>query len=180
MRYSFTGKNVAVTDALKEKISEKIDRIGKLFPGDTHVAVTLGVVKLDHTIEVTISLPKRILRGEVTAQDMYVAIDEVVDVLENQMVRYKNRLRDRSRREISFNDELSIFAKDEAAAEGDEAIQVYKTKRFAVKPMDAEEAIMEMELLGHGFFVFRNGQTDEINVVYKRKKGDYGLIEPEY
>lgn len=180
MRYSFTGKNMTVSDSLKERTIAKIDRLSKLFPDDTNVAVTLSIVKQDHTIEVTVTLPKRILRAEVTSQDMYSAIDEVVDILEKQMVKYKNRLRDKSRRDTSFREELSVFDTDDKPVSDDHGIHIRKTKRFAIKPMDAEEAIMEMELLGHGFFVFRNGQSDDINVVYKRKNGSYGLIEPEY
>lgn len=180
MRYTFTGKNTTVTEALKQKISDKIDRIGKLFPPETEVNVTLEVVKLDHTIEVTVSLPRRILRAEVTQEDMYAAIDEVVDILENQMIKYKNRLRDKSRRDTNFADELHVFENGvyDDIEEGN--MNIAKTKRFAIKPMDSEEAVMEMELLGHNFFVFRDSRTEEINVVYKRKNGTYGLIEPEY
>ncbi len=180
MRYSFTGKNTTVTDALKEKVSEKLKRLEKLVPEDTSVVVTFSVIKLDHTIEVTVNLPKRILRAEVTSQDMYAAIDEVVDVLEKQMVKYKNRLRDKARRDTAFIDELKYFepeAKEEKVE--DDEVKIAKTKKFAIKPMDAEEAVMEMELLGHNFFVYRNSSSDDINVVYKRKNGTYGLIEPE-
>lgn len=180
MRYSFTGKNTTVTDALKEKVSEKLKRLEKLVPEDASVVVTFSVIKLDHTIEVTVNLPKRILRAEVTSQDMYAAIDEVVDVLEKQMVKYKNRLRDKARRDTAFIDELKYFepeAKEEKVE--DDEVKIAKTKKFAIKPMDAEEAVMEMELLGHNFFVYRNSSSDDINVVYKRKNGTYGLIEPE-
>ena len=180
MRYSFTGKNTTVTEALKEKITSKLERIEKLVPEGTSIAVTLSVVKLDHTIDVTVTLPKRILRAEVTQADMYSAIDEVVDILEKQMVKYKNRLRDKARRDNSFVEELKYFepvSNDDKS--DDEGVKIAKTKKFAVKPMDAEEAVMEMELLGHSFFVYRNSTSDEINVVYKRKNGTYGLIEPE-
>lgn len=180
MRYSIIGKNTTVTEALKQKVVNKIDRIGKLFPDETEVVVTLSVVKLDHTIEVTVKLPKRILRAEVTQPDMYAAIDEVVDVLEKQMVKYKNRLRDKSRRDNSFMEELHVFENNNNEGIEDGTLNIAKTKRFAIKPMDAEEAVMEMELLGHSFFVFRNSKTDEVNVVYKRRNGTYGLIDPEY
>lgn len=180
MRYSFTGKNTTVTEALKEKITSKLARIEKLVPEATSAVVTLSVVKLDHIIEVTVNLPKRILRAEVTSQDMYAAIDEVVDVLEKQMVKYKNRLRDKARRDTSFIEELKSFAFAETEPKDEEdGVVIAKTKKFAFKPMDPEEAVMEMEMLGHGFFVFRNAADDEINVIYKRKNGTYGLIEPE-
>lgn len=180
MRYTFKGKNTTVTNPLKEKITAKIERIGKLFPENTDVVVTMSVIKLDHTIEVTVKLPKRILRAEVTKEDMYAAIDEVVDVLEKQMVKYKNRLRDKSRRDTSFMEELHSVESNAPDDAEEEAMVIAKTKHFVVKPMDPEEAVMEMELLGHGFFVFRNSKDDEINVVYKRKNGSYGLIDPEY
>ncbi len=180
MRYTFTGKNTTVTNALKEKITQKLSRIEKLFPEETQAVVTLSVIKLDHTIEVTVKLPKRILRAEVTNQDMYAAIDEIVDVLENQMVKYKNRLRDKSRRDSSFAAELKAFESEDVGFDDEDGLKIAKTKKFAVKPMDAEEAVLEMELIGHSFFVFRNARTEEINVVYKRKNGTYGLIEPEY
>lgn len=180
MRYSIISKNITVTDALREKIVSKIDRINKLFPEETEVIVTLNVIKLDHTIEVTVKLPKRILRAEVTQPDMYAAIDEVVDVLEKQMVKYKNRLRDKSRRDNSFVAELHDFENNNNENIEDGTLNIAKTKRFAIKPMDAEEAVMEMELLDHAFFVFRNSKTEEVNVVYKRKNGTYGLIDPEY
>jgi putative sigma-54 modulation protein len=176
MRYSFTGKNTTVTDGLKDKVTAKLGRIEKLFPEDTTINVTFSVVKLDHKIEVTVRLPKRVLRAEVTDLDMYAAIDLVTDKLENQMIKYKNRLRDKSRRDKSFADELSAIPD----ADIENETKIVKKKKFALKPMEPEEAAMEMELVGHNFFVFRNSVTEELNVVYKRKNGDYGLIEPEY
>lgn len=179
MRYSFTGKNTTITEALKDKITAKLGRLEKLFPEDISITVTLSVVKLDHTIEVTVNLPKRILRAEVTSDDMYSAIDEVVDVLEKQMVKYKNRLRDKSRRDTSFIEELKAFKEDDDYNDEDEGIKIARIKKFPIKPMDAEEAVMEMEMLGHNFFVFRNAGNDTFNVIYKRKNGTYGLIDPE-
>ena len=181
MKYTFTGKNIVVSEALKARTTQKIGRIERLFPDNAVATVTFSVTKLDNTIEVTIPLQRRILRAEVTAEDMYTAIDQVVDVLERQMVKYKKRLKDKSRRSGAFQDEVTLFAQDdeEYIGSGSE-IDIEKSKRFALKPMDAEEAVMEMEMLGHNFFVFRNGESDEVNVVYKRKNGSYGLIEPEY
>lgn len=181
MRYTFTGKNINISDRFKEKISAKLDRIAKLFPEDTEAVVTLSVIKLDNKIEVTVKLPKRILRAEVTESDMNAAIDEVVDILENQMIKYKNRLVDKSRKDVSFGVELEEFEHGYSEYDEDEdGIDIARTKKFPVKPMDPEEAVMEMEMLGHNFFVFRNARTEEINVVYKRKNGSYGLIDPEY
>ncbi len=179
MKFSFTAKNFAVTDALKEKTTQKLSRLSRLVPEGAEVSVTFSVVKAENKIEVTIPLHKRILRAEVIKNDMYAAIDEVVDVLEKQMVKYRNRLRDRSRRDNRFKDEYNVMF-DDTAAEENHAIVIEKSKKFALKPMDAEEAVMEMELLGHEFYAFRNSSTDDVNVIYKRKNGTYGLIEPEY
>ena len=181
MNFTFTGKNTTFTDALKEKVTQKISRMEKLFPdsGNVDVFVTISVVKGDHTVEVTIPLRKRILRAEVTAESTYAAIDLVVDILEKQMVKYKGQLRSKSARDGKFKEEVTYFSPTDDFDEAD-GIRIEKTKRFALKPMDAEEAVMEMEMLNHSFFVFRNGDTDEVNVVYRRKNGSFGLIEPEF
>jgi len=181
MKYTFAGKNIVVSETMKERTMQKIGRLDRLFPEDASVNVTFSVVKQDNTIEVTIPLQRRILRAEITAPDMYTAIDESVDVLEKQMVKYKKRLKDKSRRDGSFKEEATfILHEEEDFSTNGSEIRIEKSKRFALKPMDAEEAVMEMEMLGHSFFVFRNGESDEVNVVYKRKNGSYGLIEPEY
>jgi putative sigma-54 modulation protein len=179
MKYTFAGRNYTISDELKARTQAKIGKIEKLLPPEAEAAVTFSSVKSRHRIEVTIPLRKRILRAEVTSADtMLAALDEVADVLEKQMIKYKNRLRDRYRRDASYKDEL---ANVEAVADADEQeIVIDRNKHFSLKPMDAEEAVMEMEMLGHGFYVFRNGATDLVNVVYKRANGSYGLIEPEY
>ena len=179
MRYSFTGKNINLTESLKDRATQKLDKLEKFLPPDTEVSVSFSVVRQNNKIEVTIPLRKRILRAEVTETDMFTAIDSIIDVLEKQMVKYKTRLRDRSRKDTSFKEELNFFpAEDDTAADNPNKIE--RIKRFALKPMDAEEAVMEMELLNHVFYVFRNSSTEEVNVVYKRNNGSYGLIEPEF
>ena len=123
---------------------------------------------------------KRMLRAEVTDPDVSNCMDKAVDILERQVVKYKSRLRDRRRRSVATNDELTfINAAQEAEPTDNNEIIITRTKKFALKPMDAQEAVMEMELLNHAFYVFRNSWTDEINVVYKRNDGEYGLIEPQ-
>lgn len=179
MNYKFKATNTTLTDTLKDTIIKKFGKLEKLLPADTNVTVTLSVIKIDHKIEVTILLPKRILRAEVTSHDMYYGVDEILDKLEKQLVKYKNRLRDKSRRDTKFMLELRDIAyKDEI--EDEEAIIINKTKTFDVKPMDSEEAILEMELLSHNFFVFKNSSNNSINVIYRRNDGTYGLIDPEY
>ena len=131
-------------------------------------------------MDVTENLPnKRIIKAEVTKDDFMAAVDEAVDILENQMVKYKNKLHDRAKKVPAYAAELSAIALDEDEYSDEDTINIEKSKKFFVKPMDAEEACMQMDMLGHSFFVFRNAESDEINIVYKRKDGAYGLIEPE-
>jgi len=133
-------------------------------------------------MEVSVPLHKRMLRAEVTNEDVSACMDQASDILERQVVKYKTRLRDRRRRNVATNDEMSFLAPEPEQVEVNEnapEIILTRTKRFALKPMDAQEAVMEMELLNHSFYVFRNSWTDEINVVYKRNDGEYGLIEPQ-
>lgn len=178
MRYTFIGKGLDLTENFQNKIMAKLNRISKLIPEDAEAVVKLSVIKLDNTAEVTVKLPRqRILRAEVTTNDMMASIDEIVDILESQMVKYKSRLKDKAKSNPGFFEELNVFGSDDVE---DESIDIIRTKRFTVKPMDAEEAVMEMELLGHNFFVFRSAETDDVAVVYKRKDGKYGLIEPEF
>jgi putative sigma-54 modulation protein len=176
MNYVFTGKNMQVSDSLKEKSQKKLRRVEKFLPEGSEVHITFTANKNNTKAEVSIPLHKRILRAEATAPDAHTCLDPISDILEKQIVKYKNRIRERARRNVSTHEETQ-FAVEAAEPEAAELI-IHKTKRFALKPMDATEAVMEMDLLGHGFFVFRNDKTDEINVVYKRNDGEYGLIEP--
>lgn len=181
MLYNIIGKNIDVWDKTKEAVEHKMDRIQKLFPEETVATITLSLEKLVSTVEVTIPLNKRLLRAEVRDPDMTAAIDKAVDILEGQIVRYKKRMRTKVRQsgDNYIAEYKSILVAEEELDE-EPLYPIVKIKHFEVKPMDAEEAVMEMELIGHNFFVFRNGETDEVNVVYKRKNGTYGLIEPEY
>lgn len=181
MRYIITGKNIDVTKSLQEKVIDKLSKLEKFFSPEAEARVTLSVEKLSQIVEVTIPTKGRLLRAEVEAADMYAAIDEIVDILERQLHKYKNKLKDKERRDTGSKDTAANimfdFVKD---PKEDSNTKIEKVKRFDLKPMDAEEAVLEMELIGHNFFVFRNGDTDEVNVVYKRKNNTYGLIEPEY
>lgn len=174
MRYTIVGKNIQVTNALKDVATAKLSKLEKYFSPETETNVTMSVLKKNHIIEVTIPIKGSIIRAEEEAESMYAAIDLVVDVLERQLLRHRKKLVNRHRHHGTFR---TTFIEEEH--EEDEGINIVKSKRFPVKPMDAEEACMEMELLGHSFFVFRERDTDEINVVYKRKDGHFGLIEPE-
>lgn len=175
MRYIISGKNIDVTEGLKSAIYEKIGKLEKFFIPDTEVHVTMLVEKDRQKIEVTIPMKGNIIRAEQTTNDMYVSIDLVEEIIERQLRKYKNKLIDQKQSAANFN---KSFLEDEMIE--DDEIKIVKTKKFAIKPMDPEEACIQMELLGHNFFVYRNADTNEVNVVYKRKGNTYGLIEPEF
>lgn len=175
MRYTITGRNIDVTEGLKSAVYEKIGKLEKFFAPDTEAHVTLSVEKDRQKIEVTIPVKGSIIRAEQTSSDMYVSIDLVEEIIERQLKKYKNKIIDRKQSGGDFFNQEFI----EKEYEEDDTIQSVRTKKFDVKPMDPEEACIQMELLGHNFFVFMNSETNQVNVVYKRKSNTYGLIEPE-
>lgn len=175
MRYVISGKGIDVTEGLKSAVYEKIGKLERYFTPSTEVHVTLSVEKERQKIEVTIPMKGNIVRAEQVSDDMYVSIDLVEDIIERQLRKYKNKIIDQKQSGGVFTPE---FLQDEA--EEEDTIRITRTKRFAMKPMDPEEACVQMELLGHNFYVFRNAETDDVCVVYKRKGGTYGLIEPEF
>lgn len=174
MRYTITGKNITVTQGLRDDVIKKIGKLERYFNKDTEAVITLSVEKDRQKIEVTIPVKGTIIRAEQVSDDMYVSIDLVEEIIERQLKRYKSRIVDKKQNAVAFSD---LFLSEEA--ESDEEIHIKKVKKFAIKPMDPEEACVQMELLGHSFFVFLNADTDQVNVVYKRKGNTYGLIEPE-
>ena len=171
MRYIIYGKNLEVTEGLKQAVHDKFSKLEKFFTPETEVQVTLSVQKDNQIVEATIPMKGTILRVEPNSTDMYVSIDMAVDLLERMIRKYKTKISKYGKGELKFNDEFM---------EEHETVTITKSKRFAIKPMDVEEACVQMELLGHNFFVFRNAETFEVNVVYKRKDKTYGLIEPEF
>lgn len=175
MNYRISGKNIEVTEGLRTAVQDKLNKLEKYFTDETEIQVTFSVEKDRQKIEVTIPVKGSVIRAEQVSDDMYVSIDLVEEVIERQVNRYKKKLVDQQQNVAFFQKE---FLEDDEA--DDEEIRIIRSKKFAVKPMDAEEACIQMELLGHNFFVFRNAETDEVNVVYKRKGNTYGLIEPEY
>jgi len=176
MNVQVRGKNIEVTPALKEYAEKRLSKLEKYLPKIDVVHVTLLVEGDLHKTEVTIPVAGYLLRGEEESPDMYSSIDLVVDKLERQAKKYKEKLyaRFKSNKNIAAGEQSA-----ETTPEPDNEIKIVKSKRFAIKPMSPEEAAMQMELLGHSFFVFTNADTEEINVVYKRRDGKYGLIEPE-
>ena len=175
MRITISGKNINVTQGLKDAIYDKLEKLEKYFTPETEAIVTLGVEKNRQKIEVTIPVKGSVIRAEQVSDDMYVSIDLVQEIIERQMRKYKTRLVNRNR---GGNDFQKAYI--EMDVEDPDEVQIVRSKKFAMKPMDPEEACVQMELLGHSFFVFRNAETDDVNVVYKRKGNTYGLIEPEY
>lgn len=177
MKIKIFGKNIEVTEGIRSAVEEKIGKLDKYFAGETRVDVTLSVNKNEQKVEVTIPVKGRIIRAEEISDDMYVSIDMVEETIERQLVKYKNKIIDKKKSIKESFTETYIEADYED--EDEDQIKIKKTKRFGIKPMDPEEACVEMELLGHNFFVFLNAETEEVNVVYKRKGNTYGLIEPE-
>ena len=175
MKFIISGKNLDVTDGLKAAIEEKIGKLERYFTPETEVHVTLSVEKERQKIEITIPMKGNIVRAEQVSDDMYVSIDLVEEVIERQLRKYKNKLVDRQQSAASLS---KAFIEEEI--EEDDEIKIIRSKKFGMKPMDPEEACIQMDLLGHNFYVFRNATTDEVNVVYKRKGNTYGLIEPEF
>ena len=176
MRFIISGKNINVTQGLRTAIEQKLGKLERYFTPETEIIVTLSVEKERQKIEVTIPVKGTIIRSEQVSDDMYVSIDLVEEVIERQLRKYKNKLIDKHQEGGNFQ---AAFAEQEEDADDGE-IKIVRTKRFGIKPMFPEDACVQMELLGHNFFVFSNAETDEVNVVYKRKNNTYGLIEPEF
>ena len=177
MRYTITGRNIEVTPGLKAAVEKKIGKLEHFFTPDTEVIVALSAQKDQQKIEVTIPVKGNTIRAEESSTDMYVSIDLVEEIIERQIRRYKKKLIDKKQAAIAFS---QAFSEDEEDTAYEDDSQIVKTKNFAMKPVNPEEACLQMEMLGHNFFVFLNSETEQVNVVYKRKNGTYGLIEPEF
>lgn len=174
MKFIIVGRNIEITPGLKAAVEEKIGKLEKYFNPDTEAHVTLSVEKERQKIEVTIPVKGNIIRSEQVSNDMYVSIDLVEEIIERQLKKYKTKIVDKQQAVSSFS---KMYVENEYMDEED--IKIVRTKKFDIKPMYPEDACIQMELLGHNFFVFINADTDQVNVVYKRKGDTYGLIEPE-
>jgi len=182
MKFLIRGKNVEVTEALRDYAAKKIGRVERYFesPPTSEVHVTLSINKNKHTVEVTIPVSGVTLRAEEKSEDMYASIDLVSDKLERQIRKHKTRVNRKAKAEGTYRAVFKESYEQAAPAwahEEEESFEVVRTKRFTMKPMRMEEAILQMNLLGHNFYVFSNAETSGINVVYKREDGRYGLIE---
>ncbi len=175
MHIIISGKNIDITEGLRKAVEDKLSKLERYFTPKTDISVTLSVEKERQKIEVTIPVKGNIIRSEQVSNDMYVSIDLVEEVIERQLKRYKNKIIDQQQAAANFQKEFI-----EKEVEDEEEVKIIRTKRFGMKPMYPEDACVQMELLGHNFFVFQNAETEQVNVVYKRKGNTYGLIEPEF
>lgn len=180
MKYNIRGENIEVTPPIREYVEKKIGKLNRYFdtPPSSDVHVNLSVYNDEQRIEVTIPMPELLLRAEEQHADLYAAIDLVVDKLERQIRKHKTKVNRKFRQKGSPKYIFAELEQDEKNKEENNEIEIVRTKRFNLKPMDSEEAILQMDMLGHSFFVFTNAETNDTNVVYKRKDGKYGLIEP--
>ncbi|CQR46412.1 Putative sigma-54 modulation protein [Paraliobacillus sp. PM-2] len=182
MKYNIRGENVEVTGAIKQYIEKKVSKLERYFdtPPTSDVNVNLSVYNEEQQIEITIPMTNLLLRAEEQHADLYAAIDLVVDKLERQIRKYKTKVNRKARQQGAPK---HIFAEMEKEAireneEDEDNFEIVRTKRFDLKPMDSEEAILQMDMLGHTFYVFTNAESGDTNVVYRRRDGKYGLIEP--
>ena len=171
MRISISGKNLEISSYMRDVAEKKLAKLDRYFPQDTEAQVTLSVEKNRHIVEVTIPHGGRLIRAEEVSTDMYASLDNVLDKLEKQIVHNRTRL-EKGLRQDAFAD-LPLEEEDEQAGP-----RIVRYKEFPFKPMSEEEAMLQIELLGHAFFVFQNAETGDVNVLYKRKDGNFGLIEP--
>jgi len=174
--FTIRGKNIDVTPALRDYVEKRVGKVTKYFDKVGEITVLLTVTKGRHIVEVTVPVQGVLLRGEEATMDMYTSIDLVIEKLERQIHKHKTKIEKRFRAG-SFKTEAIVPPVISNTEDDNDEYPVVKTKRFAVKPMDVQEAIMQMNLVNHDFFVFRDSESDETNVVYRRKDGNYGLIE---
>ncbi len=176
MKFYMNAKNTSVSEAMQEKAEKKVGKFAKFFRPDTEAHLTFDVEKDRNIFEVTLKSKGLFIRAEETTDDMYASIDLVIEKLERQIRKYKTRLGKRIHQEAMVPENYDI----EEPIDEESEHRIVRTKRFTFKPMDVEEAILQMNLLGHAFFVFTNAEDEQVNVVYKRKNGDYGLITPDF
>ena len=178
-RYNVRGENIEVTEAIRNYVEKKVGKLERYFDNvpDATAHVNLKVyTEKTAKVEVTIPLPYLVLRAEETSPDLYASVDLVVDKLERQIRKFKTKINRRTR-ETALINQAPVFTLDESADEEAAEIDIVRTKRLSLKPMDSEEAVLQMNMLGHNFFIFEDAETNGISIVYRRKDGKYGLIE---
>ena len=176
MDLNIKTKNYQVSEKTRQHLEKRLNKLDKLLDKDTEATVTLIGEKMNHRIEITMPVNGYILRGEENNEDMLTAIDRVTDKLEKQLVRSKERFSKKGRLSVT---KLPTLMGVSPAGESDDELMV-RTKQYTMSPMNLDEAITQMDMVGHAFFVFNNVESGQVNVVYVRNDGHYGLLEPEY
>ncbi|GKU83386.1 ribosome hibernation-promoting factor, HPF/YfiA family [Niallia sp. NCCP-28] len=180
MHFNIRGENIEVTPAIREYVEKKITKLERYFSEtpDANVNVNLKTYN-DKTakVEVTIPMSQLVLRAEEDHVDMYAAIDLITDKLERQIRKHKTKVNRKFREKGNVNEFFGSFESAAATEVEEDELEIVRQKRFDLKPMDSEEAILQMDLLGHNFFIYTDAETNSTNIVYKRKDGKYGLIE---
>lgn len=182
-RYNVRGENIEVTQAIRDYIEKKVGKLERYFSDSPEATVHVNLkVYTEKTakVEVTIPLPYLVLRAEETSPDLYASVDLVVDKLERQIRKFKTKINRKSRETGMDTAKAAIFLNEEgSAAEEVPELDIVRTKRLSLKPMDSEEAVLQMNMLGHNFFIFEDSETNGTSIVYHRKDGKYGLIETD-
>lgn len=179
MKFIISSKNMTLTDNLRDLFEKKAGKLERYLRPDTEVLVTFSREGTRDTIELTIPFDGGILRAEETGYDVFACVDEVLEKIEKQIRRHRTRLERRLKEDAFAAQEPLYFDMQDDEELSQDEVRIVRTKRFAVKPMDALEAVAQMQMLGHSFFVYLDAETGAVNVVYKRRDGNYGLIEPE-
>ena len=174
MNITITARKTSVKDSFKERVEKKLAKFDRFFDDDAKAVVTVTNENGRETVEITVQVQGMFFRAEKTTSDRFDSLEAVADSLFRQIVRNKNKLEKRLK-----TDAFDPMFKDEAIAVEDEEYKVVRVKKFPIKPMAVDEAILQMNMVGHEFYMFRNSENGEINVVYRRHNGYYGLIEPQ-
>ena len=176
MKFIVSGRNFEVTDELKGRLTKKVGKLEKFFNPDTEVHATFSTEKNKHIVETTISFNGVTFRAEEKNDDMFTSIDKVVDILEGQIRKNKTKIERKAKGIVAKGGMVQLRPVDET---GRKKMKIRELKKYSVKPMTMEEALMQMNLDDDDFFVFSNVDTKQVNLIYKLKEGDYGLVEPE-
>ncbi|MGC6768567.1 ribosome hibernation-promoting factor, HPF/YfiA family [Enterococcus sp. LJL128] len=181
-RYNVRGENIEVTEAIRDYVEKKVKKLERYFSDAPEATVYVNLkVYTEKTakVEVTIPLPYLVLRAEETSPDLYASIDLVVDKLERQIRKFKTKINRKSRETGLGNTQPATFFTEDDNSEETSELDIVRTKRLSLKPMDSEEAVLQMNMLGHNFFIFEDSETNGTSIVYRRKDGKYGLIETD-
>lgn len=176
MKFTIIARKIDLREKTKEHIEKKLSKLDKFFKGDSEARVVVGTLKNMEYVEANVYSQGMVYRAEVSDVDVYAAIDRIVDIIERQIRKNKTRLAKKIRTDTPWDDKM-ISGEEYIGGEDKDEFEIVKTKKFAIKPMTPEEAVLQMNLLGHDFFVYKDVKTNEMRVVYKRNDGKYAIIE---